>query len=156
GLLLVIVAVVGFASDPINTLAPALANAFHHPDTDAGLIIGVFGGGAVIAAFFLSGRVTGSLRRTVATLVLLGGGIVAFSVLPTLAVALPLLAVAGFGYLATNASATSQLHLNVAEYERGRMMALWNVAFLGLRPLASLVDGAIAAGFGARAAGVAL
>ena len=35
-------------------------------------------------------------------------------------------------------------------------MALWGVAFLGLRPLASLIDGAIAATFGVRAAGVVL
>ena len=35
-------------------------------------------------------------------------------------------------------------------------MALWSVAFLGLRPLASLIDGAIAGAFGVRAAGVTL
>jgi hypothetical protein len=35
-------------------------------------------------------------------------------------------------------------------------MALWSVAFLGLRPVASLVDGAIAGAFGVRVAGVCL
>jgi hypothetical protein len=35
-------------------------------------------------------------------------------------------------------------------------MALWSVAFLGLRPIASLADGAIAGAFGVRAAGVSL
>jgi hypothetical protein len=35
-------------------------------------------------------------------------------------------------------------------------MALWSVAFLGLRPIASLADGAIAGAFGVRAAGVVL
>ena len=35
-------------------------------------------------------------------------------------------------------------------------MALWSVAFLGLRPVASLADGAIAGAFGVRAAGVVL
>ena len=35
-------------------------------------------------------------------------------------------------------------------------MALWSVAFLGLRPIASLTDGAIAGAFGVRAAGVVL
>ena len=33
---------------------------------------------------------------------------------------------------------------------------MWSVAFLGLRPLASIVDGAIAGAFGVRAAGVCL
>ena len=34
------------------------------------------------------------------------------------------------------------------------MMALWSVAFLGLRPIASIADGAIAAAVGVRTAGV--
>jgi MFS family permease len=155
-LLLATVAVVGFASDPVNTLAPAFANAFGRPDTAAGLIVGIFGGGAVVAAFLLSGRIAGSRRRSVVTLLVLVGGVTLFSVLHSFPAALAALAVGGFGYLATNTSATSQLQLGVAEHERGRMMALWSLAFLGLRPLASLVDGAIAAAFGARTAGVAL
>ena len=35
-------------------------------------------------------------------------------------------------------------------------MALWSVAFLGLRPIASLLDGVIAGAFGVRSAGVVL
>jgi chromate transport protein ChrA len=35
-------------------------------------------------------------------------------------------------------------------------MALWSIAFLGLRPLASLTDGALAGAFGVRVAGVVL
>jgi MFS family permease len=153
---LLIVTAVGFASDPVNTEAPAFAIAFGRPDTDSGYLIGAFGGGAVAAAFLLAGRVTGSRRRMLATLVLLGTGIVAFSLTPWLPVGLGFLAVAGFGYLASNTSATSRLQLEVAEHQRGRIMALWSVAFLGLRPVASLADGAIAGAFGVRAAGVVL
>ena len=104
----------------------------------------------------LAGRVAGSPRRMLATLALLGGGIVSFSLVPWLPAGFALLAVAGFGYLASNTSATSRLQLGVAEQQRGRIMALWSVAFLGLRPLASLTDGAIAGAFGVRAAGVVL
>jgi MFS family permease len=153
---LLIVTAVGFASDPVNTEAPAFAHAFGRPDTDAGYLIGAFGGGAVAAAFLLAGRVTGSRRRMLGTLVLLGTGIVAFSLTPWLPVGLGFLAVAGFGYLASNTSATSRLQLEVAEHQRGRIMALWSVAFLGLRPVASLADGAIAGAFGVRTAGVVL
>jgi MFS family permease len=153
---LLIVTAVGFASDPVNTEAPAFAHAFGHPDTDAGYLIGAFGAGAVAAAFLLAGRVAGSRRRMLATLLLLGIGIVGFSVTPWLEVALGFLAVAGFGYLASNTHASSRLQLEVAEHQRGRIMALWSVAFLGLRPFASLVDGAIAGAFGVRAAGVVL
>jgi MFS family permease len=153
--LLFVVAVVGFASDPVNTEAPAFAHEFGYPDTVAGIIIGIFGAGAVTAALFLAGR-AGSPRRTVGTLLLLSGGIVAFSLSPSLLVAAPFLFVAGFGYLASNARATTQLQLEVDETQRGRVMALWSVAFLGLRPFASLVDGAIAGMVGVRVAGVVL
>jgi MFS family permease len=153
---LLIVAAVGFASDPVNTEAPAFAHAFGRPDTDAGYLIGAFGTGAVAAAFLLAGRVAGSRRRMLATLLLLGVGIVAFSLTPWLWLGFVLLAVAGFGYLASNTSATSRLQLGVEDHQRGRIMALWSVAFLGLRPLASLTDGALAGAFGVRAAGVCL
>jgi hypothetical protein len=43
----------------------------------------------------------------------------------------------------------------VDERERGRIMLLWSISFLGLCPFASLADGASAAGAGVRvAAGV--
>ena len=153
--LLLVVMAAGFASDPINTEAPAFADAFGHPDTYAGLIIGVFGAGAVSAALLFAGR-EGSPRLTVAMLALLGAGIVGFSLSPSLAVAVPFLFAAGVGYLTANARATAQLQLEVAEEQRGRIMALWSVAFLGLRPFASLVDGAIAGLLGVRVAGVVL
>jgi MFS family permease len=153
--LLLVVLAAGFASDPVNTLAPAFAHAFGHPDTWAGLIIGAFGAGAVGAAIATAGR-EGSARRTVVTLALLGTGITAFSLSPTLAVGFPFLVAAGFGYLTSNTRATAQLQLEVDESQRGRIMALWSVAFLGLRPVASLADGAIAGAFGVRVAGVVL
>jgi MFS family permease len=153
---LIIVAAVGFASDPVNTLAPAWAHAFGHKDTVAGYIIGAFGAGAVTAGLVVAGRVGGSRRRMFATLLLLGGGMVAFSLTPWLWLGLPILFVAGFGYLASNTHATSRLQLGVEPWQRGRIMALWSVAFLGLRPFASLLDGLIASQFGVRYAGVIL
>jgi hypothetical protein len=90
------------------------------------------------------------------TLGLLGFGLVAFCLAQQFPVALGVLVVAGFGYLASNSSATSRLQLGVEEHLRGRMMALWSVAFLGLRPVASLIDGAVAEAFGVRVAGIVL
>jgi len=153
---LLIVTAVGFASDPVNTLAPAFAHEFGHRDTLSGAIIGVFGAGAVTAAFLVAGRVVASRRRMAITLALLGSGIVAFSLSPWLPLGLVLLFVAGFGYLASNTAATTQLQLGVDETQRGRIMALWSMGFLGLRPVASLLDGMIASVAGVRAAGVVL
>jgi MFS family permease len=153
---LVIVAAVGFSSDPVNTESPAFAVAFGRPDNEAGYLIGGFGAGAVLAAFLIAGRVTGSRSRMVITLLMLGGGMVAYSLVPWFAIGYLFLVVAGFGYLASNTAATSRLQLDVEDRQRGRIMALWSVAFLGLRPIASLLDGAISGAFGVRAAGVVL
>jgi MFS family permease len=153
---LLIVAIVGFASDPVNALGPAFAHAFGRDETVGGYLLGVFGAGAVTAAIVLAGRVSGSRRRMALTLGMLGFGMALFALTPWLPIALVLLFVAGFGYLASNTSATSRLQLEVAESQRGRIMALWGIAFLGVRPLASLVDGAIASTAGVRAAGVVL
>ncbi len=147
---------VGFASDPVNTLAPAFARAFGRDETVGGYLLGAFGAGAVLAAFFVAGRTAGSRRRMALTLALLGSGMVLFALTPWLPVAIVALFVAGFGYLASNTSATSRLQLEVSESQRGRIMALWGIAFLGVRPLASLVDGAIAQAAGVRTAGVVL
>ena len=110
----------------------------------------------MLAAFLVAGRVTGSRRRMAVTLTVLGGGMVAYSLVPWLSLGVVFLVVAGFGYLASNTAATSRLTLDVEEHHRGRIMALWSVAFLGFRPIASLADGAIAGAFGVRTAGVVL
>jgi len=155
-LFLLIVMSVGFASDPINTEAPAFAHTFGHADTLAGAIIGVFGAGAVTAALVVAGRVAGSRTRMAITLALLGFGVTGFALSPWLPLAFLPLFIAGFGYLASNTAATTRLQLGVPESQRGRIMALWSIAFLGLRPLASLTDGALADVFGVRTAGVVL
>jgi MFS family permease len=157
---LLIVAAVGFASDPVNTESPAFAHVFgfghDHLRLWSGLIVGAFGAGAVSAALLVAGRVVGSRRRMLITLSILVVGIAGFSLSPSIWIGFVFLAIGGFGYLASNTSATSRLMLGVADEQRGRIMALWSVAFLGLRPLASLLDGALAGAFGVRTAGVVL
>jgi MFS family permease len=153
---LLIVAVVGIASDPVNTLSPAFAHEFGRHDTVAGFIVGAFGAGAVTAALVVAGRVAGSRRRMAATLFLLGAGVLSFALSPWLPLGFALLFVGGFGYLASNTAATTRLQLSVSEHQRGRIMALWSLAFLGLRPFASLLDGFVARTWNVRVAGVVL
>lgn len=153
---LLIVMAVGFASDPVNTEAPKFATAFGRSDTWSGIIVGVFGAGAVTAALLVAGRVAGTRGRMAMTLASLGVGVVLFSVTPWLPVAFVFLFCAGVGYLSSNSAATTRLQLGVAENQGGRIMALWSIAFLGLRPIASLTDGALAGAFGVRTAGCVL
>ena len=151
-LFLLVVAAVSIASDPVNTESPALAHAFGRSAAWAGTIVGAFGAGAVVAAFAFAGRTGGTRRRTAVTMATMAAGMVGFAAAPWLPAAFAFLAVAGFGYLVSNASATARLQLSVADYERGRIMALWSIAFLGVRPVASLVDGALAHATGVRVA----
>jgi len=151
-LYLLVVAAVSFGADPINTESPAIAHAFGRSSNWAGTVVGAFGVGAVVAAFAVAGRIRGSSRTMTATLPTMALGMVAAAASPWLPLAWGFLAVGGAGYLLSNTSATTRLQLGVAPRERGRIMALWSIAFLGTRPLASLIDGSLAGAFGVRVA----
>jgi len=148
----VVIAAVAFSTDPANTLGPALARSFGHPAAAAGWLLGALGAGATLAAFTLSPRRSGASRRLVVESSMVGVGTVAVAVSPGLGVAMIALCVVGFGYLAAQTQATTMLQLEVADDQRGRIMALWSVAFLGTRPIAALIDGGLARAFGARPA----
>lgn len=153
--LLLVVAAVSITMDPISTLTPAFATRlFDKPDTYAGYLIGAFGLGAVIASVVPLSDAPNSERHIARMLALLGLGIIGLALMPTLIGACATLAVAGFGYLSGQAGATTLLQLGVADRERGRVMALWSVAFLGSRPFAGLLDGALATALGPRVATV--
>ena len=157
GLLLAVVAVASVTIDPVTTLAPAYATrVFGRADTVAGYLVAVFGGGAVAASLLptpapaADGRA--ALRTIVAPLIVLTTGVAGLALAPSLPLALAALAVAGAGFLTAQTRATALLQLSAGDAERGRVMALWSVAFLGSRPLASLADGALATAAGPRAA----
>jgi hypothetical protein len=106
-----------------------------------------------VAAAFLVGRARSDVdRRLALTLGLLGAGMAAFALAPGFGFAVPALVVGGFGFLAANTTATTAIQLGVSDEQRGRVMALWSVAFLGVRPFGSLVDGAVASAVGLRPA----
>jgi MFS family permease len=149
---LAIVMAVGMTSDPVNTESPAIAHVFGYPPVWAGAVVGCFGLGAVLAAATTAGRLGRSDRQLAGSLLLFGSGMLLLAVSPWFPLALAFVLGAGFGYLSANASATARLQLGVAEEQRGRIMALWSVAFLGTRPFASIVDGLIAGWAGVRVA----
>jgi MFS family permease len=153
--LLIAVAAASLTMDPVSTTAPEFASRiFHRPDVYAGYLLGAFGSGALVASVFPIGR---PKRWLIASMfVVFGAGIFGFGVAPTLFIAYGALAVSGFGYLAGQTRATTLLQLDVNEHERGRVMALWSVAFLGSRPAASAIDGGLVALFGPRVATIIL
>jgi predicted MFS family arabinose efflux permease len=152
---LAVVITVSFVSDPVNTEGAAIAHSFGLSPVWTGALIGFFGMGAVSAGVLVGGR-EAPPARIACTLGVMGCGMVGLGVSPWFGLALLLAGVAGFGYLSSNAAATSQLQLGVDDAMRGRIMALWSVGFLGARPVASLIDGALAGAFGVRAATVVM
>lgn len=154
-ILLAVVAAVSFTMDPVSTLTPAFATRFFHkPDTFSGFLIGAFGTGAVLGSV-IPLRDTERPERRIALMVgILALAMLAFGLVPSLVSSLVVLAIAGFGYLIGQTSATTELQLRVGDAQRGRIMALWSVAFLGTRPIAALVDGGLASVVGLRGATV--
>lgn len=157
---LLVTVALGFATDPVNTLGPALADRHGAGGGFVGLVGSCFGGGAVIASFALS-RLRVRYPRTrlaevgYATLTV---GMLVTAVSPVGWLALAGMGVSGVGFLLAVTTVNAELQYRLDEAVRGRVMALWSVAFLGFRPVAALVDGVVAdaAGVGAGVAVAAL
>ena len=143
------VAAVSIASDPVITLGPTFAqDVFGRADHDAGLLVAAFGIGSILAAFLLARTFRAPpdtrLRMLPWTMLLMAGGLAGFAFTPSFWPALGVLLVGGLGYLASSTAWTTALQEEVEDRMRGRIMGLWTIAFLGTRPIAALVDGAVA------------
>ncbi|GGI08789.1 MFS transporter [Egicoccus halophilus] len=155
--LLVAVMALSTTTDPINTLTPELAReVFGGSDLDAGLLVAAFGTGATLTAFTLLGWLRRRRHALVGAMVVQGVGMALLAVAPTLPLAMAALAVSGGGFLAGVTRSTVRLQSEVPAEELGRVMALWSLAFVGTRPFAALLDGAVAEVFGARAAALVM
>jgi len=137
---------IGWAGDPVNTLAPAYADMFGRDETFVGLQVAAFGAGAALMSMFV-----GVLRRRLALeattrfgMVVLAVGLVGFVMAPHESIVIVSLFVAGIGFLLGVTTTNSNLQHRLHEDMRGRVMALWSMAFLGSRPIAGLIDGGVA------------
>lgn len=143
GLMLLGVVGVGLGVDPAITLAPAMASQFGGGAGESAMLTVAFGGGALLTSFLIT-----SLRKR---LPILSDGRAGLSIL---AVSLGMIAlgpwlwwvvlwliVAGFGMFIGTTGYTTAIQRRVPEHLRGRIMALWSIAFLGMRPLSATIDG---------------
>jgi MFS family permease len=149
---------IGFATDPINTLTPPMADLVGGGEALVGIMVAAFGAGAVSAAIFVE-RIRARVgRERAGTIGLAGlaGAIGLFALSASEAHALVTMALAGGGFLVAITSLTTQLQERVPDPLRGRVLALWGVAFLGTRPISATIDGAIADLVSPRAAALAM
>jgi MFS family permease len=147
--LLVLAALVGMATDPVITLGPSFAEHFGQPQEYAGWFVSAFGAGAVCAAPFVGAKRhrIGPVRTSMFGFAGIGLGFAAAGLIENPFIALGGVVVAGFSYLTASSDITTSLLEQLDDGVRGRVMAIWTVGFQGARPIAALMDGAIADAF---------
>ena len=148
------VGIIGVGVDPVTTLTPALAAALGAPPRFVGSLASSFGVGAAIGFIALS-RVrlaVGIMRLGAIGLALMGVGTVLAGIAPVPAVAIVGIAVAGVGMSFSLNAFTTLVQTDVPDDLRGRVMALWSMAFLGSRPVTALVTGSVSDTVGVRPA----
>lgn len=137
---------VGIGADPVLTLTPALSADFGQGEALVGTFATAFGTAAGVAYFAVS-RIQDTYGGRALTgwgMALLAVGMGLAGIAPNIATALIGLAVAGVGFCWGLTGSTTRIYQRVPEALRGRMMAMWSMAFVGSRPLAAASSGALA------------
>ena len=142
--LLGMIALVSLFCMPYSVLMTAFAkDVFHGDATTLGILTTATGVGSLIGAVYLSTRkgVLGLGRWVWVSCMLFGIGLIGFGFSTNLYVALPLLAVAGFGSMILVAASNTILQTLVDEDKRGRVMSIYTMCFMGLAPFGSVAAG---------------
>ncbi len=152
---LMMVAGFSFFVTPYAVMMPVFAREiFQGGAATYGFLIGSAGFGSLSAALFLAlrgGRRHDGLDILVARATLAGGTLLAaFALTPSVSVAYPLLAALGCSVILTVAGSNTLIQVVVEEEYRGRVMAIFSTAFLGIAPLGSLAVGSLGEVFGVR------
>jgi MFS family permease len=152
--ILLLLGLVNMVGTPYTVLAPIVAGNVLHGDAHTlGFLMGASGVGALTSAISLA------LRRTVIGLGkmiaissgMFGAGLILFGLSHSVPLSMALMAVAGFGMMQQMAASNTILQTIIADTKRGRVMAFYTLAVVGVSPFGSLLAGALAARFGAPA-----
>lgn len=157
--LLLMVAAITVAADPILVLGPALAGPVFHSSADwSGVFIAALGAGNVIGSFLPSKRRPPSIRRAAAVLAMLALAMMVFSAAPSIWLSAAAAFGVGAASLVAGATARSLLiDCGGGDVKRqAAIMAAWAVAWAGSKPIASLIDGGLAGLIGVRPTGILL
>jgi MFS family permease len=149
---LMMMALVGCLAYEFQVVLPVLAKAtLHGGAQEYGFLTGAMGVGAIVGGLFTAARGRTGLRPLVSTSFVFGVMILAAALAPNTGVELVVMAFVGAGSVSFLAKANSTLQLASAPDMRGRVMALWAVAFLGSTPIGGPIAGYVSATLGARA-----
>jgi MFS family permease len=139
---LVMIAVVGTLAWEFQVTLPLMASkAFHRGAAAYGVMASVMGAGAVAGGLISAARPRPRARALCLAAVGWGIAILAAAAAPSLGLELAALVFVGYGSITFNSLAKTTLQLAAKPEMRGRVMALWALAWLGSTPIGGPVVG---------------
>ena len=148
---LLMIALVGTLAWEFQVTLPLMAsNVFGGGAGAYGVMASVMGVGAVGGGLISAGRARPRARALCVAAIGWGIAITAAAVAPTLPLELAALVFVGYGSITFNSYAKTTLQLAAEPAMRGRVMALWALAWQGSTPLGGPLVGWIAQEMGAR------
>ncbi|MCH6470738.1 MFS transporter [Sinomonas terrae] len=137
------VAVIGVGSESAITLAPPLANVLGIGAPGAGWVTGAFGVGGLVGVvgFRVCSRYCRPGTAGCLAMFLLGASMTAIGIAPSLPFATAMLVVAGASMVTGITAFSIIVQQRSPAAFLGRVMAVWIMAFSGIRPLAGLALG---------------
>lgn len=144
-IVLLVVAIASLFGFNFQVLLALLATqTFHRDGTLYGLLMSVFGAGAVLGSLLVASWNDPTIRRVGITGAVFGLALFGLSTAPALPFAFAAAGVLGIMFSVFLTSCSSYLQAHTGEGFRGRVMALYSVAFLGTAPIGGPLAGWIA------------
>jgi MFS family permease len=148
---LIMIAVIGTLAWEFQVSLPLMASTvFHGGAASYGVMASVMGGGAVVGGLISAARSRPRARALCLAAVGWGIAILAAAVAPSMALELAALVFVGYGSITFNSLAKTTLQLAAKPEMRGRVMALWALAWLGSTPIGGPIVGWAGQAIGAR------
>jgi MFS family permease len=148
---LLMIALVGTLAWEFQVTLPLLASkTFHGGAGSYGAMTSVMGVGAVVGGLISASRNATGMRALSVAAIGWGTAITCAALAPTLPVEFAVLLFVGYGSITFNALAKTTLQVASAPAMRGRVMALWGVAWLGSTPVGGPIVGWIGQELSAR------
>jgi MFS family permease len=149
--ILVMMAIIGTFTYEFSVSLPLFAEeTFGQGPTAYAAMTSARGLGAVVGGLYTASQGIGSTARLASAAVFFGVSVLLTAVAPTLVLALLALLAVGFFSIRFTSLGNSSIQLATSAEMRGRVMALWTVAFLGSTPIGGPLIGAIGEHVGAR------
>lgn len=148
---LIMMGLVGMLAYEFQVTLPVLAGTvFHGSSTIYGVLMAAMGIGAVIGGLWTAARGRTGVRAMIRASFIFGACLTFAGLAPLLAIELIAMALVGFASVSFLSMANSTLQLTTDPQMRGRVMALWAVAFMGSTPIGGPLIGWITSMAGAR------